>query len=177
MAQRGPCGRRAGDPAVAAPQPSPHMAVAPATLCHPPLARTGPYALPYPYVYVTYRRNAPSPRPQSRRAATPQRHSRTHPNVIPAQAGIHGGGRSAGPGWGGPRHENNQRCKATPKLPGGLHQQTINLFPLFQVQNPQKTLQTIHRRKPIKPAPPPRLQLRLMAGETGPGRPWPPTSP
>ena len=147
MAQRGPCGRRAILGLSKDERSTP--------LCHRPLARTGPYALPF-LQQTRERRPLHNPHPRTHPPSfphTPQRHSRTggNPEV----------GRGAGAWVGGPRHESNQRCKATPKLPGGLHQQTINPFPLFQVQNPQKTLQTIHRRKTFKPAPPPRLQLRL----------------
>ena len=152
MAQRGPCGRRVILGLSKDERSTP--------LCHRPLARTGPYALPYPYVYVAYRRNAPSPRPQSRRAATRPASFPPPLPSFPHRRESRGGAGCGGLGGGGPPRKQST-LQSHAEATGGSPPTNNQPFPTFPGSESPKTLQTIHRRKTFKPAPPPRLQLRL----------------
>ena len=109
----------------ATPQPSPHMAVAPAT------RESG-----NPGWGAALRSPSPTPRhpatlpPHGRRASDPRKATPTLPGGSPAK-------------------EQSTR-KAMPKLPGVSTKQTINPLCTFQVQKAQKKGQTIHRTITIK---------------------------
>ena len=122
MAQRGPCGRRA-IPGLSKDERS-------TPLCHRPLARTGPYALPYPYVYVAYRRNAPSPRPQSRRAATRPASFPPPLPSFPHRRESRGGAGCGGLGGGAPPRKQST-LQSHAEATGGSPPTNNQPFPTF----------------------------------------------